>query len=94
MNDEAVRIKQRLRDWIIQHASRPVTEGVRDDTLILEQRIITSLQLMELIMFIEQTAGRPLQVSTLQAGSFRSIDRIYQVFFARESVPEHAHAAT
>jgi hypothetical protein len=78
-------VKQLLREWIGERAHRPVKDGLRDDTPILEQRVITSLQVMELILFVEKTSGRPVNVSQLKPCSFRSIDNIYKTFFAGAS---------
>jgi len=83
MSHEAAHVKQALRDWIVQHAHRPL-DGIRDDTLILEERVITSLQVMELILFIERTAARRINLPQLKPSSFRSIDSIYETFFAGE----------
>lgn len=89
-NDEAVMpeletkidYRQILRDWIVAHASREIRDGLRDDTPILEQRIISSLQVMELLLFVEKTAGKPVQATQLKPATFRSIETIYQAFFA------------
>jgi hypothetical protein len=80
-------VRQMLREWIEQHAHRPANGGLRDDTPILEQRIITSLQVMELILLIQKTTARRVDVSQLKPCSFRSIDNIYTTFFA-----PHDHA--
>ena len=74
-------VKQLLREWISQHTQRAVLGGLRDDTPILEQRVITSLQVMELILFVEKTTGHSVNVSQLKPCSFRSIDNIYTTFF-------------
>lgn len=82
MSTDGLGVRQQLREWILQHAHRPAPGGLRDDTPILEQRVITSLQLMELILFIERLSGRSVVVTQLKPGSFRTIDSIYQTFFA------------
>jgi acyl carrier protein len=74
--------KKQLREWIEQRASRKVNGGLLDDTPILERRIISSLQVMELLLFIEKTSGKPINVNHLKPGSFRSVDTIYDTFFA------------
>lgn len=73
--------RQKLRQWIEGNARRPVPGGLRDDTPIIEQRVITSLQLMELILFIEKTAARQVDIARLRPSSFRSIDDICTNFF-------------
>jgi acyl carrier protein len=77
-----VETRQRLRDWISANARRSVPGGLRDDTPILEQRVITSLQVMELILFVEKSGGRPVDITSLKPSSFRSIEDIHRTFFA------------
>lgn len=81
MNHETSNFKRLLREWIEQRASRSVNGGLQDDTPILEQRVISSLQVMELLLFIERIAGKPVNVGQLKPGSFRSVDSIYNTFF-------------
>ena len=85
MNHAETEVKQMLREWVDKHAHRPVNGGLRDDTPILEQRIITSLQVMDLILFLEQLTGKPIEVEMLQPGAFRSIETLYQHFCAAEA---------
>lgn len=82
MTTSGCEYKRLLREWIEQRANRPVTGGLQDDTPILEQRVISSLQVMELLLFIERTSGRPINVGQLKPGSFRSLETIHQTFFA------------
>ena len=77
--------RQLLRQWVTANARRPVNGDLRDDTPILEQRVITSLQVMELILFVEKTSGRPIDVTQLKPCSFRTIENIYQTFFTGAS---------
>lgn len=84
-------VKRMLREWVGQHAHRPIDGELHDDTPILEQRIISSLQVMELILFIQKTAGRRIDVSQLKPCSFRSITSIYVTFFAEPN--PHGHVA-
>src|SRR5262249_52337319 len=82
-------IRTRLRDWVIAKNGKIRPEELDDQTPILEQRILSSLQAMDLILFLEQLTDRPIGVEMLQAGVFRSIDMLYRHFFA-EGVP-HSH---
>ena len=79
--DQEQKFKQLLREWIGQRTQRLILGGLRDDTPILEQRVITSLQVMELILFVEKTTGHSVNVAQLKPCSFRSIDNIYTTFF-------------
>ena len=40
--------KDRLRTWILEHGRRIEAAELRDDTPLLERRILTSLQLAEM----------------------------------------------
>ena len=78
-------IRQSLRDWIAEKSGKVRPEEIGDRTPIIEQRIISSLQVMDLILFLEQLSGKPIEVDDLKPGVFRDIDALYQNFFASES---------
>ncbi|MGA9767689.1 MAG: hypothetical protein WBV94_01515 [Blastocatellia bacterium] len=80
MKSEA-EIRQALRDWIIKTNGRIQPEELNDETLIIEQRIISSLQVMDLILFIERLSNRSVEVDDLKVGVFRNIDALYDNFF-------------
>jgi acyl carrier protein len=73
-------IKTALRDWIVRKGRIPAEE-LNDKTPFLEQRIISSVQLMELILFMEDLSGNPIDVKALKKGMLRNIDTIYHNFF-------------
>ena len=74
-------IRRSLRDWIAKTNGKVRPEDLSDQTPIIEQRIISSLQVMDLIFFLEQLSGRSIEVDDLKPGVFRDIDTIYQSFF-------------
>ena len=76
-----VEIRQSLRDWIIKKNGKIKPEELNDQTPVTEQRIISSLQVMDLILFLEQLSGNPIEVDDLKPGVFRDIDSIYRNFF-------------
>jgi hypothetical protein len=76
--------RQLLLEWVTKHARQNVDGSLQYDTPILEQRIISSLQVMELILFIEKTTGKPVTAAQLSPKAFRSIETIHQTFFAGE----------
>jgi hypothetical protein len=69
-----------LREWIVSASGRIARDELRDDTALLESRIITSLQVMDLILFVESLARRPVDVERLAPGAFRDIDTICRTF--------------
>jgi len=80
MKSEA-EIKQTLRAWVIRTNGKISLQVIDDETPIIEQRIITSLQIMDLILFLEKESGRPIEVERLKPGVFRNINVIYRNFF-------------
>jgi len=78
-------IRQSLRQWVTTKSKIEALEAVQDHTLILEKRIITSVQLMDLIMYLEFLMDKPVDVTQLKPGVFNSIDSIYQNFFNNAS---------
>jgi len=81
MKSEA-EIKKALRDWIVRKNGKIRAEDLTGETLIIEERIITSVQIMDLILFIEHLTGQSIDVTSLKRGVFRNVDTIYQNFFA------------
>lgn len=79
-SDRSALRRERLRDWVIQASGRTSREALKDDTPLLENRIITSLQVMDLILFIETLARKPIDVERLKPGLFRDIDTILRNF--------------
>jgi acyl carrier protein len=76
------RVRSALRDWVIENSGKLKAEELTDETPIIEQRIISSLQVMDLILFIEKLAGKPIEVDRLKPGAFRNISSIQRNFFS------------
>lgn len=74
-------IKQALREWIAKTSGKIDAQSLSDRTPIIERRIISSLQVMDLILFLEQLSDRPVEIDQLKPGVFRDIDSIYSGFF-------------
>ena len=75
-------IRDALREWIVKTNGKIQPDQLDDQTPIIEQRIITSLQVMDLILFLEKLSNRSIEVDTLKVGVFRNINSIYDAFFA------------
>jgi len=74
-------IRAQLRDWVVRTNGKVSAVDIRDDTPILERRIVKSLDIMDLILFLEELRGRPIEVEKLKPGVFRDIDAIWTNFF-------------
>ncbi len=79
MNTEA-EFKESLRQFVIAKNGKIKPEDLFDDTAIIELRIITSLQLMDLILHLEKITGEAIDIEQLKPGVFASINSIYKNF--------------
>ena len=78
---DQITARARLHEWVIAKSGRIAASDLADDTPILERRVVTSLQIMDLILFIERLRGLSIDVRRIKPGSFRSIDAIVDSFF-------------
>ena len=78
MNDA----REKVRSWLAEHG-RTTVDGatLTDATPLIDEGILSSIQVPELLLFIEDLRGRPVEVSELQPGAFRSVDAIVSTFF-------------
>jgi len=82
MNQESA--NQTVRDCLKAVKPALVLEDLRDDEALLETRIITSLDILDLIVHLEHASGRPITPAQLQPGSFRDVKTIARVFLLQE----------
>lgn len=55
--------------------------SISDETELLRERVITSFQVIDLILHLEALRGHPLERGDLEPGSFRDIATIADKFF-------------
>lgn len=79
-NEKELELKDALRAWIVRKNGKIQSNELKNDTAIIEQRIISSLQIMDLILFLEELGQMSVDVEKLKPGVFGSIDRIYENF--------------
>ena len=75
-------MRDAIRGWIRANNRDVPANEPADDTPIIERRYLTSLQVAELLVFIEQLRQAPVDPARLQPGVFRSIDAIHAAFFS------------
>ena len=83
MSDET-RIRDALRQWIAESNGRTSVEALADDTPLFRNGILKSVQVSDLILYIEELAERAVDVEQIKPGVFRDIDTIYRNFFAAD----------
>jgi hypothetical protein len=69
-----------LRAWIREHNPDVPAGEPADDTPLIERRYLTSLQVADLLLYIEELCGSPIGPSRLKPGVFASIDAICAAF--------------
>ena len=57
--------------------------SITDDTPLLEERVITSFDVLNLILHLEHISGCTIAREQLVPGSFRNVRTIAEVFLAR-----------
>ena len=72
--------KTALRRWILERNTAIRPQEFVDDTPILKERILTSLQIMDLVLFLEELGKRTIEFESLRPGAFDSVDVIYETF--------------
>jgi acyl carrier protein len=75
-------LRQQLRSWILARAKLQVRD-LRDATPILEEGILSSLDIVEFVLFIESLRGAEVEIDDIDPAVFTSVDTVYSAFFAR-----------
>jgi acyl carrier protein len=74
-------ILQSLRDWLRSASPKNATIEINADTDIIASRILESLQLVELVLFLEKKTQRAILVEDLNPAKLRTLNNIYDNFF-------------
>jgi len=74
-------IKRELRTWIVDRA-KDKPDAMQDDTPILETGILSSLDVVELILFVEHLLDEEVDTDDLDASAIHDVNAIYAAFFA------------
>jgi acyl carrier protein len=78
-------IRASLRSWIAEHSKVPIHGELADSTPILDQGILSSLDVVEFVLFIESLRGDEVDTDALEPETFTSVDTIYEGFFGAPS---------
>jgi len=78
MTDE---IKQSLRQWLVDKRKIADPSQLADDTALLDSGMLRSIDVADLLIYIEFMRERPIDISDLQPGVFGSINSIAAQFF-------------
>lgn len=75
-------LREKLRDWIAKHAKKPLAADFNDRTPVLELGILSSLDIVEFVLYIESLRGEDVDPDAIAPEAFTSIDTLYGAFFA------------
>ncbi|MBX3707350.1 MAG: acyl carrier protein [Pseudomonadales bacterium] len=79
-------VKEKLRTWIIQRSKQPKAAGeLTDDTPIIESGFLSSLDIVEFVLYIEDLRGEEIELDDLEPAVFTSTNTMYQTFFAQSA---------
>jgi acyl carrier protein len=76
--------REALRQWIAGVSDKTTPENLADDTPLFRNGILKSIQVSNLILYIEELAGRAVDAEQIKPGVFRNIDTIHRSFFAHD----------
>jgi len=74
-------IREKLRAWVLEHVESPPAGGITDDTPILEAGLLSSLQVVDFILYIESLRGDEIDLDSLEPEVLTNLDTIYGTFF-------------
>ncbi len=74
--------KDRLRMWVLENGRTIDGVELTDETPLLEKRILSSLQIADLLLFLEELRGEPVELEGLTGASFRDLGSMSRAFLA------------
>ena len=77
MTEELVRAK--LREWVCE-AAETTPDQITDETALLDSSLVSSMQLVELVMLIEDLREEAIEYGEIGPSSFQDINTIYTTF--------------
>jgi acyl carrier protein len=79
---QEIEVRARLRDWIAKHAKKALTSEFDDETPVLELGILSSLDIVEFVLFIESLRGDEVDPDRIEPEAFTNVNSLYSAFFA------------
>jgi hypothetical protein len=73
-----------VRDCLLAIKPELDLATLSDTTPLIKERVITSFEVLDLILYLEKARGRPITRTQLVPGSFRDIRTIARVFLSPE----------
>ena len=80
---QELEVRGKLRGWIAKHAKKAITADFNDETPVLELGILSSLDIVEFVLFIEDLRGDEVDADAVEPEAFTNINTLYSAFFSR-----------
>tara|TARA_Y100000780_G_scaffold193698_1_gene182721 strand:- start:68 stop:319 length:252 start_codon:yes stop_codon:yes gene_type:complete len=71
--------REKLRAFVLDSTESAIAD-LTDQTHLFENGILKSIQVMDLILFVEEISGQEIDVEGLKPGAFKNIDTIMKNF--------------
>lgn len=78
-------IRQTLRQWIVEKRKLVDPAQIANDTALLDGGFLRSIDVADLLIFIEFLRERPVDITDMKPGVFASIDSIANQFFPADA---------
>lgn len=82
---EEAEIIEQLRGWILERAGAPPERLTDDEMPILDEGLLSSLDIVEFILFIESLRGEEVDIENIEPEVFTNLRTLYEAFFADPS---------
>lgn len=79
---QELEVRGKLRGWIAKHAKKALAPEFNDETPLLEMGILSSLDIVEFMLFIENLRGDEVDPDAIEPEAFTNINTLYAAFFA------------
>jgi acyl carrier protein len=73
--------RNQLREWILERAGAPPARLADDEMPILDEGLLSSLDLVEFILFIESLRGEEVDIESIEPEVFTNLNTLYAAFF-------------
>ena len=78
-------IREELRGWILDRASAAEERLSSDELPILEEGLLSSLDIVEFILFIESLRGEEVDIESIEPEVFTNVNTLYEAFFGSKA---------
>ena len=83
--EEDPKIIGELRGWILERSGADEGRLTSNEMPILDEGLLSSLDIVEFILFIESLRGDEVDIENIEPEVFTNLRTLYEAFFAEKS---------